>query len=81
MLLGSDVYKKRKFVMKRRGTPDGRGMGAQSDFISTQFTPGDQYKKQQLTRAKALVAAGISPKEAARMLSVPLELLLLETTE
>ncbi len=50
-------------------------MGAQSDFISEQFIPGEQHKKQQLAHARVLIASGLRPEQVADMLSIPLSLL------
>jgi hypothetical protein len=60
-------------MAKQRGYPDRRGMGAQSDFISETFVPSKQHRLEQLTRAKALIAAGFSPEQVATMLSLPVE--------
>jgi hypothetical protein len=50
-------------------------MGAQSDFIAEQFVPGEQYKAEQMARVQYLLAAGMSPEQVAKMLSIPLDLL------
>jgi hypothetical protein len=60
-------------MAKKRGYPDRRGMGAQSDFVSETFVPSEQHRSEQLTRAKALIANGFSTEQVAAMLSVPLE--------
>jgi len=62
-------------MAKRRGYPDRRGMGAQSDFIAEQFVPGEPYKAEQMARVQYLLAAGVSPEQVAKMLSIPLDLL------
>jgi hypothetical protein len=62
-------------MVKRRGSPDRRGMGAQSDFISEQFVPGEKYKEQQLLMARTLIASGVAPEQVASMLSLPISLL------
>jgi hypothetical protein len=62
-------------VAKQRGYPDRRGMGAQSDLVAEQFIPNEQYKAEQMARARKLVAAGESPEQVAKMFSIPLELL------
>ena len=62
-------------MAKRRGTPDRRGMGAQSDFIAEQFVPSEEYKSQQIAMAKRLIASGVSPEQVATMFLVPLGLL------
>jgi len=51
-------------------------MGAQSDFISETFVPGEQHSSEQLARAKALIATGFSPEQVATMLSLPVEWIL-----
>ena len=60
---------------KRRGTPDRRGMGAQSDFIAEQFVPSEDYKAQQLAMVRKLLASGVSREQVAKMFSVPFDLL------
>ena len=60
-------------MAKKRGYPDGRVMGAQSDFVSETFVPSEQHRSEQLTRAKALIANGFSTEQVAAMLSVPVE--------
>ncbi len=62
-------------MMKRRGSPDLRGMGAQSDFLSEQFVPSEQHRNQQLQRARVLIMSGIAVEEVARMLSLSIETL------
>ena len=62
-------------MAKQRGYPDRRGMGAQSDFISEEFVPSEDYREQQLVRAQTLIALGIPPEQVASMLSIPLSLL------
>ena len=57
-------------MVKQRGYPDRRGMGAQSDFISESFVPSEQHKAEQISRAKILIATGVSPNQAAAMLSL-----------
>ena len=63
----------RNGARKGRGSLDRRGMGAQSDFISETFVPGDGYKAEQRARAKVLLASGIPRVEVAAMLSIALE--------
>ncbi len=63
-------------MVKQRGYPDRRGMGAQSDLISESFIPSDRYKEQLLMRAGTLIALGIAPEQVAEMLSIPLGWLL-----
>jgi hypothetical protein len=60
---------------KPRGTPDRRGMGAQSDFIAETFVPSEKYKAEQIARARSMIAAGVDPEQVARMFLVPLDLL------
>jgi hypothetical protein len=62
-------------MAKQRGSPDRRGMGAQSDFIGESFVPNDRYKAQQLAMAQRLIAAGVSPEQLERMFFVPCDLL------
>ena len=62
--------------MKRRGSPDRRGMGAQSDFLSEQFVPSEQHRNQLLQRAHVLITSGIAIEDVARMLSLPMEALI-----
>ena len=59
--------------MKRRGYPDRRGMGAQSDFIAERFVPDDAYKAQQRAMAARLIAAGARPEEVAAMFLVTVD--------
>jgi hypothetical protein len=62
-------------MAKQRGYPDRRGMGAQSDFITEQFVPSEQYKTEQMARVQRLLAAGMSPEQIANMFSIPFDLL------
>jgi hypothetical protein len=62
-------------MTKQRGTPDRRGMGAQSDFIAEQFVPGEEYKAKQMAMVETLLASGVSPEQIAKMFAVPLALL------
>jgi hypothetical protein len=62
-------------MVKQRGSPDRRGMGAQSDFIGESFVPNDHYKAQQLAMAQRLTAAGVSSEQLERMFFVPCDLL------
>jgi hypothetical protein len=62
-------------MTKRKSSPDRRGMGAQSDFISEQFVPGEHHREEQLVRARTLLALGIAPEQVAAMLSIPLNLI------
>ncbi|MBW4038092.1 MAG: hypothetical protein HIU91_04305 [Acidobacteria bacterium] len=59
-------------MAKRRGYPDRRGMGAQSDFIAEQFMPSEQYKTQQFARTKALHSIAIPLGQLAIELPIPL---------
>ena len=63
-------------MAKQRGYPDRRGMGAQSDFIAEQFVPSEPYKAEQRARVQALLAAGLSSEQVAKMLSISYEVLL-----
>jgi hypothetical protein len=65
---------KRRVVVKQRGSPDRRGMGAPSDFIAEQFVPSEHHKAQQLAWAQKLRAAGLSSEQIAGMLTVPFDL-------
>ena len=62
-------------MAKQRGSPDRRGMGAQSDFVGERFVPNDHYKAQQLAMAQRLIAAGVSSEQLERMFFVPCDLL------
>lgn len=62
-------------MAKQRGSPDRRGMGAQSDFIGEKFVPDERYKAQQLEMAQRLIAAGVSPEELEKMFFVPYDLI------
>lgn len=68
-------------VMKPRGYPDRRGMGAQSDFIAERFVPGEEYKATQRAMVQRLLASGVRPEQLARMFSVPFDLLIDEKAE
>lgn len=48
-------------------------MGAQSDFLSESFVPGEQHRAEQIARARTLLATGFTPEQIAAMfsLSVP----------
>jgi hypothetical protein len=61
-------------MARQKDDPDRRGMGAESDAISEQFVPSELYKAQQRVMAETLVAAGLSPVQISKMLSVPLDL-------
>jgi len=65
---------------KKRGSPDRRGVGAQSDFIAEQFVPSEQYKTEQKVRAQHLLAAGMSPEQVAKLCSIPLDMLQVKST-
>jgi len=62
-------------MTKRRGTPDRRGMGAESDFIAEQFVPSEEYKARQREMVQKLLASGISREQIAKMFAVPPDLL------
>jgi hypothetical protein len=61
-------------MAKQRGYADQRGLWAESDTIAEQFVPSERYKAQQKAMAQTLLAAGLSPEQVARMLSVPNDL-------
>jgi hypothetical protein len=58
-------------MAKQRGYPDQRGLWPESDSIAEQFVPSESYKAQQKAMAQALLAAGWTPEQVARMLFVP----------
>ena len=58
-------------MVKRRGYPDRRGMGSQSDFIAETFVPSDAYKAQQIAMARSLIAVGMKPEQVAGMFGAP----------
>ncbi len=58
-------------MAKRRGTPDRRGMGAQSDFIGETFVPSEEYKAQQIAMVEKLIAAGVSAEQLEGLFFVP----------
>jgi hypothetical protein len=58
---------------KQRGYPDRRGLLAESDVISEQFVPSEQYKSQQKVMKQTLIAAGLSPEEIETMLVIPVD--------
>jgi hypothetical protein len=62
-------------MAKLRGSPDRRGMGAQSDFIAEQFIPSEHYKATQIAMVQRLIAAGLNPEQIAGMFLVPVGLL------
>lgn len=62
-------------MAKRRGYPDRRGMGAESDPISEPFLPNERYQAQQRTMIEKLIAAGLDPEYVATMFSIPVGLL------
>ena len=62
-------------MAKRRGSPDRRGMGAQSDFIAEQFVPSDHYKATQIAMVEKLIAAGLNPEQIATMFLIQVDLL------
>jgi hypothetical protein len=61
--------------MKRRGYPDRRGMGAQSDFIAEPFVPSETYIARQRAIAQQLVASGMAPERIDSMFLIRLDLL------
>jgi hypothetical protein len=62
-------------MTKKRGYPDRRGMGAESDPTTEPFVPSETYKAQQMAIARKLIAAGLKPEDVAKMFFIPLELL------
>jgi hypothetical protein len=62
-------------MAKLRGSPDRRGMGAQSDFIAEQFVPSEHYKATQIAMVEKLIAAGLNPEQIATMFLVQVDLL------
>ncbi len=58
---------------KQRGTPDQRGMGAQSDFLSETFVPSAAHRKKQMEHAAVLLRLGYPVERIAEMLSVPVD--------
>jgi hypothetical protein len=48
-------------------------MGAQSDFVSATFDPSQQFKAEQVSRARILMGMGIASEQIAEMLSIPVE--------
>jgi hypothetical protein len=58
-------------MAKQRGTPDQRGMGAQSDFLSETFVPSGAHRKKQIEHAAVLLRLGYTIERVAEMLSVP----------
>jgi len=45
-------------------------MGAQSDFISETFLPSVEHEREQVKRARVLIATGLPLSEVANLLSV-----------
>lgn len=60
-------------MRKRRGWPDLRGRGSESDTISEQFVPSEHYLAQLMERAKVLASAGFTPEQIALMFPVRIE--------
>ena len=48
-------------------------MGAQSDFISETFLPSVEHEREQVKRARVLIASGLPLSEVAKLLSVQTE--------
>jgi hypothetical protein len=65
----------RRDLAKQRGYPDRRGMGAQSDFISEQFVPDENYKARQTEMVQRLIAAGTTREQLEKMFFVPFDLI------
>jgi hypothetical protein len=62
-------------VRPREATPDRRGMGAQSDFISQTFVPSEAHSAEQLKIVRSLSALGSDPAEASARVGIPMDLL------
>jgi hypothetical protein len=65
----------RRGLVKQRGYPDRRGMGAQSDFISEQFVPNENYKARQTEMVQRLIATGATREQLEKLFFVPFELI------
>ena len=65
----------RRDLVKQRGYPDRRRMGAQSDFIAEQFVPDKNYKAQQVEIVQRLIAAGTTADQLEKMFFIPLDLI------
>jgi hypothetical protein len=50
-------------------------MGAQSDLIAEQFVPSEEHRARQMAMARQLIASGVDAEEVARMLSIPVGML------
>ncbi len=60
-------------MTKQRGTPDQRGMGAQSDFLSETFVPSTAHRKKQIEYAAVLFLLGHTVERVAEILTVPVD--------
>ena len=58
-------------MSRQRGSPDRRGMGAQSDFIAETFVPNEQYRAQQLAMVRRLSDAGVPREQMKRLFLLP----------
>jgi hypothetical protein len=61
-------------MARKKVVPFLRGMGAKEDFVTESFVPSEEYKEQQMTMMRSLIAAGFDPDEIARMFLVPFDL-------
>ena len=68
-------------MAKKRGYPDRRGMGADSDYIAELFIPSEQFKAQQMAMAQELIGGGMNPEQVTSMFPVPVELPSVEEQE
>ncbi len=60
-------------MVKRRGSPDPQGMGAQSDFLSESFIPTQQQAAQRSVMAQSLRAIGVPQTKSQRCSLQPLK--------
>lgn len=68
-------------MTQKRGYPDRRGMGAESDPTMESYVPSETYKTQQMAMARKMIAAGLKPEHVATMFFIPLELLTSEESK
>ena len=66
---------KRSDVIKPRGYPDSRGIGARSDFAVQKSVPSEEYKFQQMAMVQELISAGVRTEDLERMFHVRFDLL------
>ena len=57
---------------RQRGTPDRRGMGAQSDFVAETFMPSEAYRVQQVAMMRRLSETGVSREQMEKLFLLPL---------